>query len=111
MNPPLAALVGAAIAAYLTAGAAAQPAQAPNSLGPDWRLQQNEVRQGVTERRLKPLGQVIEHLRRHMGGRLLDSGLEYRSGQPIYRIRWMTRDGRRVDLLVDAATGRVLSGG
>jgi hypothetical protein len=89
-----------------------QPAPPPpNSLGADWRLQQNEVRQGVTERRLVPLGSVIQQLGRRLGGRQLDAGLEYRGTRPIYRVRWITRDGRRVDMLIDAATGAVLGGG
>ena len=32
-----------------------------------------------------------------MPGRQLDAGLEYHGGRPIYRVRWMTADGRRVD--------------
>ncbi|HEX3918218.1 MAG TPA: PepSY domain-containing protein [Caulobacteraceae bacterium] len=87
------------------------PQRSPNSLGAGWALQQDEVRQGVTQRRLVPLGQVIEQLGRRMGGRQLDAGLEYQGGRPIYRVRWITRDGRRVDMLIDAATGATVSGG
>ena len=111
MRPILTALAGVVIAASLAASSDAQPAPGPNSLGQDWRLQQDEVRQGVNERRLMPLSRVITQLTKRMGGRLLDSGLETQAGRQVYRIRWMTRDGRRVDLLVDAATGDVLSGG
>ena len=87
------------------------PPRQPNSLGPDWRLQQEEVRQGVRQRRLMPLAQVIEQLAVRLPGRQLDSGLEYQGDRPIYRVRWMTRDGRRVDLLIDATTGAIVSGG
>jgi hypothetical protein len=87
------------------------PPRQSNSLGADWRLQQEEVRQGVRQRRLMPLGQVIEQLSTRFPGRQLDSGLEYQGDRPIYRVRWMTRDGRRVDLLIDATTGAILSGG
>jgi uncharacterized membrane protein YkoI len=111
MKPILTAIVGAAVAASLAANGFAQPPAGPNSLGQDWRPQQNEVRQGVDGGRLVPLAQVITQLSQRMGGRLLDSGLEYQAGKPIYRIRWMTRDGRRVDLLVDATTGGIVSGG
>jgi hypothetical protein len=131
MKPVLTALAGVAIAASLAATGFAQPQAddqtrhndrrppatnpqtppGPNSLGADWRLQQDEVRQGVTDRRLMPLGQVIEQLSQRMGGRQLDAGLEYQGGRPIYRVRWITRDGRRVDMLIDATTGAVLSGG
>jgi uncharacterized membrane protein YkoI len=111
MKPILIALAGATIAASLAASGGAEPAAGPNSLGQDWRPQQNEVRQGVDARRLLPLAQVIEQQSRRIGGRLLDSGLEYQNGRAIYRIRWVTRDGRRVDMLIDATTGGVVSGG
>jgi uncharacterized membrane protein YkoI len=69
------------------------------------------VRQGVRQRRLMPLGQVIAEINARSPGRQLDAGLEYQGDRPIYRVRWMTRDGRRVDYLIDAATGAILSGG
>jgi len=82
----------------------------PDSLGADWRLQQDEARQGVRNHQLLPLSRVIEQVRARTPGRQLDAGLEYQGTRPIYRVRWMTRDGRRVDYLIDAATGAMLSG-
>jgi opacity protein-like surface antigen len=82
----------------------------PNSLGADWRLQQDEARQGVRNHQLMPLGHVIEQVRARHPGRQLDAGLEYQGDRPIYRVRWMTNDGRRIDYLIDAATGAILSG-
>jgi hypothetical protein len=87
------------------------PKHQPNSLGADWRLQQDEVRQGVRRGRIIPLSRVIEQLNARSPGRQLDAGLEYQGDQPIYRVRWMTRDGRRVDYLINATTGAILSGG
>jgi hypothetical protein len=120
------ALSGAIIAASLLAatGAAAQPVNRPpparpqpagrppppNSLGADWRLQQDEARQGVRAHQLLPLARIIEQVRARTPGRQLDTGLEYRGERPIYRVRWMTKDGRRVDYLIDATTGAILSG-
>lgn len=112
--PP--ALAGAILAASLLAGgnALAQPPAKPpphqNSLGADWRLQQDEARQGVREHHLLPLGPVIEQIRARTPGRQLDTGLEQQGGRAIYRVRWMTKDGRRIDYLIDAATGAILSG-
>jgi uncharacterized membrane protein YkoI len=116
-------LVGAILAASLAAASAAvsqpagkappQPAPAappPNSLGADWRLQQDEARQGVRDHHLMPLGRVIEQVRARTPGRQLDAGLEYQGERPIYRVRWMTKDGRRIDYLIDAVTGAILSG-
>ena len=42
-----------------------------------------------------------------MPGRVLDAGLEGRN----YRVRWATADGRRIDFIVDAETGQIISGG
>ena len=117
MQRILAILVGPLLAAsLLAAGAAvAQPtnqaaAPRPNSLGADWRLQQDEARQGVRAHQMMPLGQVIERIRQRSPGRQLDAGLEYQGERPIYRVRWMTKDGRRIDYLIDAVTGAILSG-
>jgi uncharacterized membrane protein YkoI len=116
------ALIGAVLAASLVAAGSAasqpaakppQPAPAqphPNSLGADWRLQQDEARQGVRDHHLMPLGRVIEQVRARTPGRQLDAGLEYQGERPIYRVRWMTKDGRRIDYLIDAVTGAILSG-
>jgi hypothetical protein len=82
----------------------------PNSLGADWRLQQDEARQGVRAHQLMPLARVIQQVRARTPGRQLDTGLEYQGERPIYRVRWMTKDGRRIDYLVDATTGAILSG-
>ena len=87
------------------------PTHTPNSLGADWRLQQDEARQGVRQHRIMPLSRVIEQLNARSPGRQLDAGLEYQGDRPIYRVRWMTRTGQRVDYLIDAATGAILSGG
>ena len=82
----------------------------PNSLGADWREQQDEARQGVRGGQLAPLGRVIEGIGRRSPGRQLDAGLEYDNGRMVYRVRWMTERGRRIDYIVDAATGQILSG-
>jgi uncharacterized membrane protein YkoI len=115
MKRILTALAGAAAASLFAVQVAVaeppgEPHHRPDSLGADWRQQQDEARQGVRQRRLMPLGSVIESLRRRTGGRQLDAGLEYAGDRAIYRVRWMTADGRRVDYMIDATTGSILSG-
>ena len=85
----------------------ARPAP-PNSLGADWREQQDEARRGVRQGQIVPLGRVIEDIRRRTPGRQLDAGLEYQGGRQVYRLRWLTPSGRRIDYLIDAATGQVV---
>lgn len=84
--------------------------RAPNSLGADWRQQQDEARQGVRQGRYMPLAQVLPELRRRSPGRQLDAGLEQAwDGRPVYRVRWGAANGRRIDYIIDARTGRVIS--
>lgn len=64
--------------------------------------------QAAGPRRQVPLDQVINQIRRRSpGGRLLDASLE--GGGRYYRVVWATADGRRIDYLVDAETGAILS--
>ncbi len=79
-----------------------------NSLGADWREQQEEARAGVRQGQMAPLGRVIQGIGRRSAGRPLDAGIEYQGSRAVYRVRWMTAHGRRVDYIVDAATGAVL---
>jgi hypothetical protein len=85
------------------------PYRAP-AMGGEWRNQENFLRQGVRQGQLAPLGRVIDNIRRLTPGRQLDAGLEYMGPTLVYRVRWMTAQGRRVDYYVDAATGAILPG-
>ncbi len=83
----------------------------PNSLGEGWSEQQSEARQGRLQGRFAPLSAVIAEIARRAPGRQLDAGLEQgMGGQPVYRVRWATVDGRRIDFIVDARTGQILEG-
>ena len=80
-----------------------------DSLGADWRQQQDEARRAVREGRHVPLSQVIDAIRRQTPGRQLDAGIETeKSGLTVYRVRWAAAEGRRIDYIVDAQTGRIL---
>ena len=87
------------------------PAYPPraNSLGAEWREQQDQARQGVRMGQMAPLGRVIEGIHSRTPGRELDAGIEFLGPRPVYRVRWITAQGRRVDYIVDAATGQILS--
>jgi hypothetical protein len=73
-----------------------------------WRGGQDVVRTGVRGGRLAPLGYVIDNLQRRAPGRQLDTAVEFEDGRPVYRVRWLTNQGRRIDYIVDAATGRYI---
>ncbi len=70
--------------------------------------QQDEVRQAVREGRSMPLARILEILQRRTPGRMLDASQEWRDGRPAYRVIWDAR-GRRIEYVVDAATGAILS--
>jgi uncharacterized membrane protein YkoI len=114
MKPILSLFVGALAAGFIAVTPAAGQAPPPNagadSLGAGWRQQQDEARQQRLQRRIMPLNRVIEQIRLRTPGHQLDAGLEYQGPRAIYRVRWMTADGRRIDYMIDAATGQVLSG-
>lgn len=106
-------ILAAPLLALTLAAASSAAGQAPqgDSLGADWRQQQNEARQKVQEGRHVPLEQVIAEIRRKTPGRLLDTGLEQGpDGRTVYRVRWAAASGRRIDFLVDAQSGAVVSG-
>jgi hypothetical protein len=117
---PPAAYPGRGVGGYPPAGYGPPPAYAPGGYGPPaagawrapgaWRQQEEFLRQGVRQGQLAPLGSVIQNIRRITPGRQLDSGLEYMGPRLVYRVRWMTANGQRMDYFVDAATGAILSG-
>jgi hypothetical protein len=81
----------------------------PDSLGADWGPQQDEARAGVRQGRYIPLGRVLERIRRRTPGSQLDAGLEQWNGRAVYRVRWAAANGRRIDYIVDAVSGAILS--
>ena len=118
MKRIVAIIAGVLIAAAIPAAADAQlhiglrlGLAGPDSLGADWRQQQDEAREGVQRGHLVPLGVVIEQIRRRTPGRPLDAGSETQGNRPVYRVRWITTDGRRIDYIIDATSGAILSGG
>jgi hypothetical protein len=85
------------------------PGYVPNSLGADWAQQQDQARRGVRRGALMPMGQILTMIRRSTPGRPLDAGIEPGpDGRPAYRVRWAAKGGRRIDFIVDAATGAIL---
>lgn len=97
-----------AVALSLALGGAASAQRVyPASLGANWRAQQDEARADVRSGQAIPLDRAIEIVSRRVPGRLLNAGKEGSN----YRIRWAAADGRRIDFIVDARTGQILSGG
>lgn len=74
-----------------------------NSFKPD------EPRRDRPDHDIVPLRDVFRSLERRFGGYQLGAELFSRSGGGAeYRIDWMTGDGRRVRVRVDARNGRIM---
>jgi len=54
-----------------------------------------------------PLKDVFKMLKARYGGYQLDADLYSSRGGLEYHISWMTKDGRKIDLVVDARTGQI----
>jgi uncharacterized membrane protein YkoI len=100
---------GPGLAAAQSAPLSSGAPPAYDSLGADWGAQQDEARAGVSQGRYTPLARVIAEIRRRTPGQQLDAGLEQAGGRAVYRVRWATEDGRRIDYIVDAKTGGIIS--
>ena len=102
-------VVGAVVLAVQPACAA--PPQAPpgnDSLGADWGAQQNQARDAVRHGHFVPLEQVIRAINHRDPGYQLDAGIEQQGGRAVYRVRWASSHGRRIDYIVDALSGAIL---
>jgi len=87
---------------------AAPPPRRPFLAVPGWRAAPEEA-PGLRGRRMASLGGVIQSLQRRSPGRQLDAEVGYLDGRTVYRVLWLTERGRRMDYIVDAETGAVLS--
>jgi uncharacterized membrane protein YkoI len=68
-----------------------------------------QAREAVKEGRTVPLSKIFQSLKREYGGYQLGADLYSRdAGGAVYEIDWLTEDGRKVHVIVDAQTGAVL---
>ena len=97
------------IAAALVAGLSASPASAQRNRGDQgqrgdspFQSQWDRPREDRSPQREVSLSDVLRDLRARYGGQHLDA----QKVGDYYIIAWMTTDGRRLNLRVNAATGR-----
>ncbi len=96
-------LVLAALVAVAPATATAQ------GFDPRGSFTADDARRSRDAGRTVPLSEVVQSVRRQYPGcDVLDSRLIEPGGRMIYRVRIVTADGRRLDVDVDARSGRVL---
>lgn len=104
--------------ALLIATAAALPSVSVPALAGDGRIVaardddrgRDRFRVRDERPRLLPLGVVLSNIAQRFPGHHLDAdGPFERGGRWIYRVKWLTPDGRVLIIFADAETGQILS--
>jgi hypothetical protein len=69
----------------------------------------SRARSGVSSGAILPLEAILGSLENRYDARMIDADLDERRGRMVYDLELLTRDGRVLEIRVDAATARVLS--
>jgi hypothetical protein len=69
---------------------------------------QRRARDAVKRGEIRSLDEVTTVVQRRYPGRLLDVRLDDNRGRPIYRLKMLTRDGRVLNVAVDARSAQIL---
>ncbi|MEE2527059.1 PepSY domain-containing protein [Hyphobacterium sp. HN65] len=94
--------------AIIAASAISGPVAAATTQNMQNRLSSGQARDARDSGDVLPALRVISIVRsRYPGADVLDAELE-RGGSPRYIIKILTREGRRIDVVVDARTGQIL---
>jgi len=79
--------------------------------GQEWgdQFSPGQARDAVKQGRTVPLSKIFQSLKREYGGYQLGADLySQESGGAVYEIDWLTDDGRKVHVTVDAQTGAII---
>jgi len=94
-------------AASIALATAAMPATA-QGWGNSWDA--GDARSAVEQGDIVPLKKIFRTLKKRYGGYQLDAELFSKSGGGSeYRIEWMTGDGERKVIIVNAQSGKIVS--
>lgn len=85
------------------AGGQGAPAE-PLAPGPDVELARDLVERG----QILPLAKVLALLQAQHPGQVVEVELEYSRGILVYEVDMITRDGRLIEVDMDAATGEIV---
>lgn len=100
------------LASLAVLGLMLAPSAAAQGRDQDWgnQFSPGEAREAVKEGRTVPLSKIFQSLKREYGGYQLGADLYSQgSGGAVYEIDWLTDDGRKVHVTVDAQTGAIIS--
>ncbi len=103
-------LTNPTILAYTAAKSASPSGWRPPAVLTARNQDQEQARDGVRAGQIVPLSMVLETIRRRYPGKHLDARtIGGGPGNPLrYEVKWLTPDSHRLDIIADAATGRIL---
>ncbi|MEM7766436.1 MAG: PepSY domain-containing protein [Pseudomonadota bacterium] len=97
------------LAAALLLASAGMVSPAVSAQGYGSSFDAGEAREAVKDGRTVPLARIRQQLQGRYGGSMTDANLYSRgNGKSEYTIKWIDRDGRRMIIVVDAQSGRVI---
>lgn len=67
-----------------------------------------DARRAVRDGRAKPLAEILPGIESRIGGRVLEVEFEREDGRYFYEFKMVTPSGRLLEVMVDAASGRVV---
>lgn len=95
----------AAVGLFLAPGAVAQL----QDQGWGNQFSPGQAREAVKEGRALSYSKIEDMLERQYGGYVGRADLyNGEDGRPYYDVVWISKDGRKIDLLIDAQTGKVI---
>ncbi|SIO47704.1 Peptidase propeptide and YPEB domain-containing protein [Rhodovulum sp. ES.010] len=68
----------------------------------------DRARRALERGEIRPLHRILPEVEDRFDARLLEVELEREEGRLVYEMELITRDGRLLEVLVDAASGQVL---
>ncbi len=68
----------------------------------------DSAREALARKEILPLSQILGVVEREVSGRVIEIEFDREDGRYVYEIEVLSRDGRLLELSIDAATGRVL---
>lgn len=97
----------AALFAFVALAAAPMPVLAQTQWGNSFTA--DEARDARDKGDVVPLRDIFRRLKNQYGGYQIDANLYNRNGGQVYVIDWMTEKGERLQITVNAQTGRIVS--
>ena len=87
---------------------AAGPARSDDDRYKYGRSGHEDVYKQRNSRNILPFKKILERVRSHIDGEIIETEFEYEDGIPVYEFKFIDRSGRVMEMYVDARNGKVL---